>query len=126
MKKLLILATILLTFEYANAQYELDLSNKTFQQVDKIPESTTELYFASKTQVIYIITNTIKGKTYIDKCPGKATLQGYKVSIICECDDKEIYPDPILDSFNYDPKSKTLVSTRYRSTDGRFHLWNLK
>lgn len=126
MKYLLLLIIMLFNFEIVSAQTELDLTNKTFQQVDKIPNSTTELYFETKNQVVYIITNVINGKTYIDKCRGKATLRGNKISINCTCDDKEIYPEPVLDSFTYDSKSKNLTSTSYRSTDGVYFVWNLK
>ena len=125
MKPFLLIATTLLMFRISNAQSELDLTNKTFQQVDKVP-STSELFFSSKNEVVFIITNVINGKTYIDKCPGKSTVTGNKISINCFCEDKELYPDPITDSFNYDSKSKTLISTRYRSTDGIFFVWNLK
>lgn len=126
MKNYLIFALSIFCFGIANAQTELDLTNKTFQQVNKIPNSTTELLFTSKNQVTYIITNIINGKTYIDKCKGKATLNGNKISINCICDDKEIYPDPIIDSFNFDSKTNTLTSTSYRSIDGVYFLWNLK
>ena len=126
MKKILILATMLLTFGFAKAQSDLDLTNKTFQQVDKIPNSTTELFFSSKNNVVYIITNVINGKTYVDKCPGKATVSGNNISINCMCEDKDIYPDPIKDSFTYDSKSKTLTSKSYRSTEGIYFIWNLK
>ena len=78
MKKLFLIAAMLLSFEAINAQAELDLTNKIFLQNDEIPNSTTELFFTSKNQVTYIITNEINGKTYIDKCPGKATLSGNK------------------------------------------------
>jgi hypothetical protein len=126
MKNFLQMAIMLLTFGFVNAQSELDLTNKTFQQVDKIPNSTTEILFTSKNQIIYIITNVINGNTYIDKCPGKATLSGNKVSINCNCEDKELYPDPITDSFIYDSKSKKLTSKSNRSTDGAYFVWNLK
>ena len=125
MKKLLLMATMLLTFGAVNAQTELDLTNKTFLQEDEVP-STTELFFTSKNQVTYIITSEINGKTYIDKCPGKATLSGNKISIICNCADKEIYPDPIKDSFVYDSKTKTLISSSYRSRNGVYFVWRLK
>ena len=92
----------------------------------KIPNGSTEVYFNTKTEVIYTITNTINGKTFVDKCTGKAIISGNKISIKCLCDDKEIYPDPIEDSFIYDSKSKKLTSTSYRSTDGVYFIWNLK
>ena len=117
---------MLLTFGIAYAQSDLDLTNKTFHLIDKIPNSTTELFFSSKNQAVYIITNVINGKTYVDKCPGKATLSGNNITINCMCEDKELYPDPIKDSFTYDSKSKTLTSKSYRSTEGIYDIWNLK
>ncbi len=125
MKKSLLMATMLLTFGAGNAQIELDLTHKTFLKEDEVP-STTELFFTSKNQVTYIITSEINGKIYIDKCPGKATLNGNKISIICNCADKEIYPDPIKDNFVYDSKANTLISTSYRSRNGVYFVWRLK
>jgi hypothetical protein len=126
MKKLLILASLMFVFCNVNAQNNLDLTGKTFQQVDKIPNSTTELYFVSKTQVDYIITNVINGKTYVDRCQGNANIKGTKISINCSCDDKDIYPEPIVDGFIYNSKSKTLTSISNRSTDGVYFVWILK
>jgi len=126
MKRLLLTSVMILVFGFVNAQSDLDLTNKKFQQVDKIPNSTTEILFTSKNQVVYIITNVINGKTYIDKCPGKAALSGNKISINCNCEDKELYPEPITDSFIYDSTSKTLTSKSYRSIDGAYFVWNLK
>ncbi len=126
MKKLFLMAALLLSFGEINAQAELDLTNKTFLQNDEIPNSTTELFFTSKNQVTYIITNEINGKTYIDKCPGKATLSGNNISIICTCADKELYPDSIKDSFIYDSKNKTLISTSFRSRNGVYFVWSSK
>ena len=117
---------MLLTFGIATAQSNLDLTGKTFLMVDKIPNSNTELYFISKIQVVYIITNIINGKTYIDKCPGKATYSDNKISIKCFCDDKELYPEPFIDSFIYDSSSEKLTSKSYRSTAGVYIVWNLK
>ncbi len=117
---------MVLTITLVKAQSNVDLTGKTFQQIDKIPNSTTELYFKSKTQVDFIITNIISGKTYVDHCGGKATINGNKISINCSCDDKELYPDPIVDKFNYSSKSKTLISTSYKNSDGLNFTWNLK
>lgn len=117
---------MLLAIGTATAQSSVDLTGKTFVMEDKLPNSTTELYFASKVQVVYIITNIINGKTYIDKCPGKATISENKISISCFCDDKELYPEPIKDSFIYDSSSKKLTSKSYRSTEGVYFVWNLK
>jgi hypothetical protein len=126
MKKLLTLLIMMLTLVVSQAQSNVDLTGKTFQQLDEIPNSTTELYFKSKTQVDFIMTNIVSGKTYVDHCLGKATINGNLISITCSCDDKELYPDLLVDKFNYNSKSKTLISTKYKNTDGLWFSWNLK
>jgi hypothetical protein len=108
------------------AQGKLNLSGKVFQQVHKIQGSTSELKFKSNTEVVYVITNVIGAKTYIDECPGKATVQGNKITINCICSDRELYPDPLKDSFTFDEKTQNLISTSYRSLDGVYFTWKQK
>jgi hypothetical protein len=126
MKKNIIIAIIFIISCNAIAQKSNNLIGKTFQQIENISNSTTEIKFISNTQVVYVITNVINGKTYIDECPGKSTFINNKLTINCNCSDKEIYPDPIKDSFVYDSKSNTLTSTSYRSVDGKFFVWENK
>lgn len=111
---------------HAKAQKANNLNGKIFQQVEKIRNSTSELKFISNTQVVYVITNVINGKTYIDECHGKSTFLNNKITINCMCNDKEIYPDPIKDSFIYNSKLQTLTSTSYRSVDGKYFVWEIK
>ncbi len=126
MKKNIIIAIIFIISCNAIAQKSNNLVGKTFQQIENISNSTTEIKFISNTQVVYVITNVINGKTYIDECPGKSTFINNKLTINCNCSDKEIYPDPIKDSFVYDSKSNTLTSTSFRSVDGKFFVWENK
>ena len=126
MKKNIIIAIIFIISFNAIAQKSNNLIGKTFQQIENISNSTTEIKFISNTQVVYVITNVINGKTYIDECPGKSTFINNKLTINCNCSDKEIYLDPIKDSFVYDSKSNTLTSTSYRSVDGKFFVWENK
>jgi len=126
MKKNIIIAIIFIISCNAIAQKSNNLIGKTFQQIENISNSTTEIKFISNTQVVYVITNVINGKTYIDECPGKSTFINNKLTINCNCSDKEIYPDPIKDSFVYDSKSNTLTSTSFRSVDGKFFVWENK
>lgn len=126
MKHLFLFSFILLMIANLAAQGSFDLTGKIFQQVDNIPNSTTDLKFNSNTQVLIIITNQMNGKTYVDECPGKATVQGNKITIYCTCEDREIYPDPIRDSYTYDQKSQVLTSTSYRSAVGKYFIWKLK
>lgn len=126
MKNLLFVILALFIVQNSKAQNPPDLTNKTFILQEKIPNSTTELLFLSKTKVNYIITNLINGKTFIDKCPGTATYVGSKISIKCLCEDKDLYPDPIEDTFIYDSKYSILKSTQSRTIDGLYFEWKLK
>jgi hypothetical protein len=125
MKNLIITSLCLLFFSTIFAQSNIDLTGKQFEQIDDIP-STTTLYFKSNTTASYVMVSTIGGKTYRDECSCKATVSGNKISINCICDDKEIYPDPIKDSFVYDSQSQTLTSTSYRTVAGKYFVWKSK
>jgi hypothetical protein len=126
MKKIVAILFIVMMSNYSIAQKFTNLNGKIFRQIDQIPNSTTDLMFISNTEVVYIITNVFNGKTYVDECPGKSTFINNKVNINCICKDKEIYPDPIKDSFIYNPKSLTLNSTIYKSVDGKDFVWEMK
>lgn len=117
----IIISMILLSF-MVKSQSTLNLTGKIFVQNDEIPNSTTELHFQSSTKVLYVMTNYVLGKTYIDKCIGNAKIKGNNISINCLCDDKELFPDPIKENFIYDPKTKQLTSTKYVPNI----VWNLK
>jgi hypothetical protein len=125
MKNLSLLLFSFLFLSTLQAQTTIDLTGKQFEQIDDIP-STTTLYFKSNTTASYVMVSTIGGKTYRDECSCKATISGNKISINCICDDKEIYPDPIKDSFVYDPQSQTLTSTSYRTVAGKYFVWKSK
>ena len=104
-----------------------DLSGKKFEQIDEIPNSTTHLYFKSNTEAAYIMTGSLmNGKTFRDECSCKSTIQGNKISINCICDDREIYPDPIKDSFVYDAASNSLKSTSYSDRNRNPFIWKYK
>jgi hypothetical protein len=122
MKRILFFIAISFFGTIIYAQNKLDLTGKVFRQVNKIKGNATELMFKSNTEVLYVITNVIGGKTYIDECPGKATVQGNKITINCICPDRELYPDPLKDSFTFDEKTQNLTSTSYRSADGVYFI----
>jgi hypothetical protein len=123
MKKIVTVLIILIISYHTIAQKSNNLNGEIFRQVDKIPNSTTDLKFISKGYVLYLITNVINGKTYIDECPGKYTFVKNKLMINCLCNDKELYPEPIKESFIYDSKSQILTSTNSRSVDGKYFIW---
>ncbi|NDC40095.1 MAG: hypothetical protein EBZ77_00835 [Chitinophagia bacterium] len=103
MKQATLLCTILLFPMMLLSQKSINLAGLKFQQYDKGGASTV-LQFSSNTQATYIISGTspIGGKSYRDECPCKCTVTGTSIEIVCNCADKDIYPDPIKDSFTYD------------------------
>jgi hypothetical protein len=124
MKYLILLIFSIVCFSSVNAQTNVDLSGKKFEQIDEL-QSTTTLYFKSNSTASYTIVSAISGKTYTDNCDCKVTVNSDKISINCLCDDREIYPDPIKDSFIYAPQSQTLTSTSYRSISGKYFVWKI-
>ena len=64
----------------------------------------------------------ISGKPYRDECPCNVKLVSGVIEIRCICADKDIYPDPIEDSFTYDEKSKILTSTRFRNASTKKYI----
>ena len=126
MKTFVLTIISIFTFSLLNAQIA-DLTGKQFHQMDEMPDSDTYLKFVSSTKATYIMTGTlpISHQSYRDECPCTVTITGSKVSIRCICSDKEVYPDPIEDSFTYDSKTQTLTSTRFRSLDGEYWVWKL-
>jgi hypothetical protein len=73
------------------------------------------------------MTNVLmSGKTYIDECPCKTTVKGNNIEIICVCEDKELYPDPITDSFVYDSATNSLKSTSYSDRNRNPIYWKFK
>ncbi len=119
MKKTIIIALAFICCTSVSAQTSINLAGLKFEQYDKM-ESSTVLHFTSNTQAMYIMTGIlpISGKSYRDECPCKCTVNGTSIKIVCPCSDKEVFPDPIEDSFVFDASSKTLKSSTYNYTSG--------
>jgi hypothetical protein len=103
-----------------------DIVGKRFHQVDNIPNSDTYLNFSSTTKALYIITGTLpfSGKSFRDECPCSVSISNDVISINCMCQDREIYPDPIRDSFTFDAKRQVLISKSHRY-NGNYMTWKL-
>jgi hypothetical protein len=107
------------------AQNNIDLTNLKFEKMDE--KVSEKIHFLSNSKATYIITtkSIYNSSTYIDKCPCSITIKADKISIKCECEDKEIYEKPIEDSFIYDKKNKILKSTYWKTVKGEPILWKL-
>lgn len=110
---------IFLIASYSSIAQSPMLSSKRFVMTENIPGETL-LIFDSNGNATYVM----KGSGYEDRCPCSCTVKGKETFIKCICQDKDIYPDPIEDSFMYNSATNTLTSTRYRtSPSGSFIVW---
>lgn len=116
------------------AQTSTNLVGLRFQQYQKDVNTYAILEFSSNKQVNYVMGGVLpfNGKSFRDVCPGTYTITGNKITIKCVCADKDVFPDPLEDSFIYDGKTKVLTSTRYKYTigsapasgmAGKFNIW---
>jgi hypothetical protein len=134
---LLIALAIVLSITALRAQSSITMNGLQFEFYDKTSGSSSVIKFTSNTQAMYIMSGVlpISGKSYRDDCPCKCTVSGNKITINCVCADREVYPDPITDAFEFDSKARTLTSTRYKYTNDsapssdlawKFHVWKQK
>lgn len=116
---------LLFNLNILKAQNQLNLSNLKFEKIDEM--FSEKIHFISNSRAMYIITtkSIYNSKIYVDKCPCSYTIKGNKISIKCECEDKEIYEKPIEDSFIYDVKNNTLKSTYWKTLKGEAIVWKL-
>ncbi len=109
---------VLITTSSSHAQSPT-LSGKRFVMTETIPGETI-LIFDSNGNATYVM----KGNGYEDKCPCSCYVKGKETVIKCICQDKDIYPDPIEDSFVFNDAKNVLTSTRYKtSSSGSFIVW---
>ncbi len=64
----------------------------------------------------------VNGKSFEDVCNCQCTIEGNKVKVNCSCEDKEIYPNPLKETFIYN-KDK---NPRYLECSERHSELNIK
>lgn len=128
LKMFLALILIVVNCYVLNAQSSINLENLKFEKIGNSKGVTESIKFYSNTKGIYTITtkSLYTSKTYIDKCPCECEVKDNVISIMCECDDKEIYDTPIEDAFLFDALKNQLKSTKWRETNGNPIYWKLK
>jgi hypothetical protein len=120
MKKSLLLSIVLLLSMLSFSQDLKNLPGLKFQEYNKTTGTYTRIEFGSNKQVSCVMGGVlpISNRSYREVCPGTYTITGNKITIKCVCADKDLFPDPIEDSFTYDSKTKSLISTRYKYSSG--------
>jgi hypothetical protein len=126
MKNLFILATVLLYFNVANAQNSLNLIGKTFEYTDKYTNAKTQYTFLSNNKVKLVMLTESNSKQFKDICFCQSSIEGNRIKANCICEDKEIFPDPLKETFIYDPKTNTLTTTIYYDQNRKPQIYILK
>lgn len=126
MKNLFILATVLLSFNVANAQNSLNLIGKTFEYTDKYTNAKTQYTFLSNNKVKLVMLAESNSKQFKDICFCQSSIEGNRIKTNCICEDKEIFPDPLKETFIYDPKTNTLTTTIYYDQNRKPQIYILK
>ena len=110
MKYLVVTAIALLTSNFSFAQDAFNLAGKTFEYFNNEAKSREQYAFISNTEAKLILLSEFNGQSYKDVCLCKITVDGNSVKTSCTCEDKEIYPEPLKETFLYD-KSKNILTT---------------
>ena len=110
MKHLILTAIALLTFNLSFAQDAFNLAGKTFEYFNNETNSKEQYAFISNAEAKLILLSEFNGQSYKDVCSCKSSVEGNIVKISCNCEDKEIYPEPLKETFIYD-KSKNILTT---------------
>lgn len=113
MKHLILTAIALLTFNFTFAQDAFNLAGKTFEYFNNETNSKEQYAFISNTEAKLILLSEFNGQSYKDVCSCKSSVDGNIVKISCNCEDKEIYPEPLKETFIYDKSKNILTTTIY-------------
>ena len=115
---------MLLILSFASAQNSTSLVGKTFELTDKLTNDRVQYSFLSNKKVNLIMFSEINGKHFQDKCSGLYTIEGNKIKVNCNCEDKEIYPNPLKETFIYD--KNTLLTTIHLDQNKNPQIFYLK
>jgi len=126
MKNLFILTTVLLSFGIASAQKSFNLTGKTFEYTDYITNGKEQYKFISNTKVKLIMLSEFNGKSFQDICLCQCSIEGNKIKVNCTCEDKEVFPNPLKETFIYDPNKNTLTTTIHYDQNRKPRIFYLK
>lgn len=126
MKYLIITVIALLTYNFTYAQVSFKLTGKTFEYINNETNSKEQYAFISNTEAQLIMLSEFNGKSYKDVCLCKCSVEGNKVKVSCNCEDKEIYPEPLKETFIYDKSKNTLTTTIHFDRNKKPRIFKLK
>jgi len=126
MKHLFISVIALLTYNLTYAQESFNLTGKTFEYINNETNSKEQYAFISNNEAKLIMLSEFNGKSYKDVCLCKCSVEGNNVKVSCNCEDKEIYPKPLKETFIYDKGKNTLTTTIHYDRNKKPRIFNLK
>lgn len=95
----------------AIGQTGINLTGKTYEYIDKLTGSKEAYTFLSNNKIKLVMLSEFNGKYMQDVCFGKVVFESNKIKVSCICDDKEIYPDPLKETFIFDTATNSLITT---------------
>jgi hypothetical protein len=99
-----------MVYTLANAQKPIKIEGKTFENVDE-NNSKEQYTFLSNNKAKLVMKTEVNGKYFEDICSCQYNVEGSKIKIICNCEDKEVYPNPLKETFIYNSNLGTLTTT---------------
>jgi len=135
MRSTLLVSAFVCIAALARSQGAVSFTGLKFKSYTAAENANTIISFKSNKEATYIMYGTVPfiNKSFYTECPCTCKVSGTVVSINCVCEDKETHPEPIVESFTYDAKKRTLTSKRYQYTHGsapkpelayKYMIWN--
>lgn len=91
--------------------FQVSLVGKKFEYIDQANESKEVYHFQDNNRVKLTMSTVFNGKYLEDVCSGTYKIEANKVKVVCNCPDKEVYPDPIRETFNIGNPLTSLSTT---------------
>lgn len=117
-KYYIVLLFIFLT-NLAIGQTGINLTGKTYEYIDKLTGSKEAYTFLSNNKIKLVMLSEFNGKYMQDVCFGTVVFESNKIKVSCICDDKEIYPDPLKETFIFDTATSSLITTIHYDQSSR-------
>ncbi len=103
----------------AIGQTGINLTGKTYEYIDKLTGSKEAYTFLSNNKIKLVMLSEFNGKYMQDVCFGTVVFESNKIKVSCICDDKEIYPDPLKETFIFDTATNSLITTIHYDQSSR-------
>lgn len=126
MKYLVVALVLMINSHLTFSQKGSSLISKTFEYVDRSANNVEQYSFLSETKVRLVMKSVVNGDFFEDVCVCQYTIDGNKINVNCICEDKEIYPNPLKETFIYNRGKNTLSTTIHYDKNKQPRVFKLK